>query len=355
MLFTAWVVEPLSRKRDFVLWGHIGTGLLYGVVALLVRAAEPLGSSVVQVAYLAGIAIFFLALGFLLPAWFALLGDLIPEGNRGRVLGFMFVLNRAGGWVGGEAAHRVLAAPWAPVDQWSTLFLLAMGAAVLGSLPFVFVSEIPMKRPPRETLGRYLRRFLTSLRGLPGLRRFVIADLLAVSGVVVVTHYGDVAIRRHGIDAAWAGRWTSATSLAQLAAALAVMALGHRLRPRHGLTVATACVGAGAVLAAFVESPYAFAVVAALCGSFLTLRMTCHSPQVMRLTRGRDPTGPIGLAMALSAAVGGIGPFLAGWAIPALGFPSVFLAVAALVGAAILLLLAWVPDACASSGNAATE
>jgi MFS family permease len=344
MPLTGWVVDPLPRKAGFVFWGHLATGALYGLVALFLHFADPIGLSAVRAAYLASIFTFFLALGFLMPAWLALLGDLVPEGSRGRVLGFTFVLNRVGAWAGGETAHAVLSSGSAPRDAWSLLFLLAMAAAMLGSFPFAWLVEEARERRPRPPLVPYLKGFFGSFHASPGLRRFIVADVLGVTGLVVAFHFSDTAIRRHGIDPAWAGRWTSATSLAQLGAALLVTWLGRRLRPRLGLAAGVLCVAGAAALAAFAVSPVAFAVVAALAGCHRTLRMTCHSPQVMRLAPGRERTGAIGLAMVVAAPVAGLGPLAAGAMIPLLGYRPVFLAVGAVCLLSFGLLGRWVPD-----------
>ena len=79
-------MDPLPRKVGFVFWGHVAAGALYGMVALVLRLADPLGLDAVRAAYLGALFLLFLCIGFLMPAWFSILGDLVPEGSRGRVL-----------------------------------------------------------------------------------------------------------------------------------------------------------------------------------------------------------------------------------------------------------------------------
>jgi len=215
---------------------------------------------------------------------------------------------------------------------------------VIGALPFAWVVEPEVPRHARPPLGAYVRKIARGFVGRAALRRFVTADLLAVTGVVVIWQFGAVALGRFGIDRSWAGRWTAITAAAQLTAALAILLLGHRLLPRRGLTFGALAMGAGAAVAAFARTPAAFALVGALGGTFYTIRIVLHSPQVMRLCAGRDVTGPIGLAMALSSLVTGLGPFAAGWAIPAFGHRAVFLGVACACLTAAILLARWVPD-----------
>jgi peptidoglycan/LPS O-acetylase OafA/YrhL len=94
---------------------------------------------------------------------------------------------------------------------------------------------------------------------------------------------------------------------------------------------------AGAV-AAVAGTPPEFAVVSAAAGTYFTVRMTCLSPQVLRMSRGVDGTGPVGLMMGLSAPVAGVAPLVAGWLIPATGHAPLFAAVAVCCAAACLLL-----------------
>ena len=342
MLLTAWFVESLPRKRGVVVWGHLATGALYGLVVLLVRSASSPEDA--RLAYLVGTSVFNAALGFLFPVWLSLFGEVIQEGSRGRVLGFTFIVNRLGAWAGGHTSHAVLAASWSPVDQWSLLFGVAMVAAVVGALPFLWVRETDRTRPQREPLPAYLRGLASSFRGLPGLSRFVVADILLLTGSVVTWHYGKVAMDRHGVERAWAGTWTSIAAVAQLVAATTIASLGSRLTPRRALVGGSLSMAAGAFVAVAARSAEAFALVAALCHAALTVRMVCHAPQVMRLSRGRDPTLPIGLAMSIAGLVTGLGPFVAGRVLPVLGPEAVFATVGGVCLLAAGLLARWVPD-----------
>jgi hypothetical protein len=343
-LATGWFVAPRARRMGVVLWGHVLTGLAYGAVALLVRVAAPSGDAAVRLAYVSGALLFFGSLGFVVPAWLGLLGHLFPEASRGRLLGTIFILHRCGGWLGGLVAQRVLAAPWDPVDQWSLMFALAMTAATLSSFSFLLVREPSRTPEPRHGPREYVRSLARSFRELPGLRRFVLADALGLTAMVMVVHYGDAAINFHGIDPVWAGRWIAVASVAQLATACAVAILGSRLAPRRGIALGLALVTFAAPLAAVARAPQTFAVVAAAGGCFLTLRMTCHAPMVLRLARGRDGTAPLGLATALTQPVTGIAPFVAGVLVPFAGHAAVFACVAACTLVATLLLLLYVPD-----------
>lgn len=345
MLFTAWAVSSLRTKRGFVFWGHVITGALYLPVALLARAAEPLGPQATQAAALVGFLAFVLSLGLLMPAWLALVGALFPEGQRSRVLGLVFVANRMGGIAGGLCVERLLALPWHGRDLWLLLWGLAAGLAVLAALPFLWIVERPQDRPPRVPLRQHFGSLLHALRDLPDLRRFVRADLLMVTGIVVLAFYGHVALRDRGVPESYAGRFTAVTGTAQLVGAALVAWGGTRLRPRRGLAVGALAASAAAVLTCLAQGPAGFSAVAALGGLFIVARQTCHGPQVLRMVRGHEPTHPLALAMAIAALAQGVLPLAVGLAAPVTGFPPLLLGVAASTLLAALWLAFRVGDA----------
>jgi MFS family permease len=326
MLFTAWYVLPFVRKRAFVVVGHLVTGALYLPVILLARAlGDEDGAS--DVGALLGIGFFALSLGLLMPAWMALIGTLFPEGQRSRVLGLLFVLNRIGGVLGGLAAEAVLRSAWDVHDQWLWLWGVAAIVAFLGGVPFLWIREVDGDARPRPPLGAYLRQLLSAARGHPALRRFMLVDLLGVSGWILLAYYGDVAFRDRGVHPEHAGRLTAVAAFAQLLGALLVAVVGGRLRPRRGLAVGALCAAAAAVLTCLATTASGFLVVAALSGFYMVSRQTCHGPQLMRLAGARDPTAALSLGMAVASVVQALLPFLAGLLRPVTGFPPLLLLV----------------------------
>ena len=338
MLLTSWYVAPMARKRRFVVIGHAVTGALYLPVALLAAAGAQVGPALAQAGALLGFGLFVLSLGFLMPAWLALIGALYPARQQARVLGLVFALNRIGGILGGLAAERLLRLPWAGTDVWTLLWGLAAASAALGALPFLAIVEPVGTARPRVPLGTYLRGLLAPFARSPALRRFAASDLLAVSGFVTLSFYGHVALRERGLAEHHVGSWIAWAASAQLVAALLVAILGSALRPRHALVAGALSTALAALLAATAVSPAGFAAVAALLGVYLVSRQTCHGPQVMRLAPGGDPTAALALAMACTSVAQGLLPFVAGLLMPVTGFSAVFAAVAglALLGAAAL-------------------
>lgn len=339
MLLTAWWVQPLVRRRAFVVWGHVITGALYLPVILLARALGD-GETASATGALLGMGLFAFSMGFLMPAWLALIGALFPEGQRSRVLGLVFVVNRAGGIAGGLVAESVLRSALEPDAQWLWLWGLAAGVGVLGGVPFLWIREVDGAARPRQPLGAYLGGLVHAARGQAALVRFLLVDLLVVAGWVVLAHYGDMAFDVRGLDPQAAGRFTAAAAAAQLAGALVVAAAGSRLAPRVGLAGGGVCIALAGVLACTGQGEGAFLAVAALTGAYLSTRQTCHGPQLMRVAGAHDPTPALSLGMAVASLAAALLPFAAGLLRPVTGFPVLFATVSAcaLLGALLLVL-----------------
>ena len=352
MFLSAFWVESLRRKRAFVFWGHVVGGAVFFVVVALLQIAGPDGPALARLAYLVGLTLFFISVGFLVPAWLALVGELFPPHAQARVLGVTFFANRIGALAGGAIAFRTLSAEWSAIDQWTLLFSLAGAAGVVGSLPFLLLVESPRSRPARPPLLHYFRGLARALRDLPALRRFIAADLLGVTAMVTLFFYARAAIHRDGFHESMAGQWVMVGALAQMGMSALVAWRGERVRPRTWLALGLAAAVLGAGLASVGGSALVYAATAAAMGLWMAARNSCHAPQIMRLAPGRDGTAPIGLAVGLAMPMAGLAPFLAGLLIPSTGYAPVFWAVGVACAVSALLLLRWVPSGSGPAGSA---
>lgn len=342
MLFTEYVIAPFKRKRTFLFWGHVAPAVLLILLAGWIHLMQGHDPAYVRAGYLLGIGLFFVAIGFQVPLWLGLVGDLFPHNRRARVLGIAFAFNRTGALAGGFLAEHVLGLDWYAHDQWELLFGVAGGLMLFGCIPFLFLVEEarePRRRPPlREYFGILWRTW----QALPALRRFVRADFLGCAAFIALMFYGDAAIREHGAHESWAGVWSRSYSGAQLVLAIVVAAVGARVTERRWLILGSIACAVGAVAAGLASEPVWFHVPACLLGVYMLIRMTCNGPEILRLAGGGDGTTPIAIAWFVVVPMQGLGPFIAGEAlIPSFGYAPVFFAVACL---AFVCALLWAFD-----------
>ncbi len=345
MLLCAVWVEPLRTKRGLVFWGHLAGSALLGLVALLLILVAPSGAAASRGAYLAGTGLFFLSVGFLIPGWMALLGELFPAASRPRILATAFVANRVGALLGGAITHAVLAPGADPTRAWALLFGLAAVVSAVGSLPFLWIRESPRPRPPASNISAHLKGLGRILREAPTLGRFMLADALGIASVVLVAFYADAALRADGLPRDSAGTWVAVGALGHLVSSVLVLGSGARVTPRLWLAAGMLAAAGAAAWVAMAPGPTAYLAAAFAGGLYLGSRTACHAPQVMLLVPGRDATAPIGLVGALAMALQGVLPWLTGLLLPGTGYAAVFWGVALCAGLGGALLLLWVREA----------
>lgn len=352
-LFSALWVEPMKHKRGFVFWGHVAGGVALLIGAALIKSWAASSAMAACAAYLIGIGAFFLTVGILLPGWLALVGELFVGGMQSRVLGITFVCNKIAAVIGGQfVARTILDNTWTATDQWSFLFLLAGSVAVVGSIPFLWIVETPRPRPERKALRAYFASLRDALRELPGLRRFIVADVLGISLMLVLAYAADAAIQRAGLPRADAGHWVAMGAAGMLGMSGLVAWRARHVHPRTWFLLGTtagvlaalaAAYGSTDLAASWGGAHLAFDIAAFGNGMYLGVRASCHAPLVMRLSPGRDGTAPIGVAVACIMLMQGGAPMVGAHVIAHHGYLPLFLAVAACGTISFVLLVLRVP------------
>lgn len=366
-LFSAHWVEPLRHKRAFVFWGHVAGGVALLLGAAAIHAWSGHGSVGATLAFLLGLGLFFLTVGVLMPGWLALVGELFEGGMQSRVLGVTFVANKIAAFVGGQfVARSILAASWSDTAQWSFLFLVAGILAVVGSIPFLWIVETPRPRPTRMRLRPYLTSLRTALGELPGLRRFITADVIGIVLMLVQAYAADAAIQAANLPRADAGHWVALGAGGMLFMSALVAWRAKHVHPRTWFALGSVAGIAAALAAAYGSTNLAqdwggvhaaFDLAAVGNGMYLGVRASCHAPLVMRLSPGRDGTAPIGVAVACLMLVQGTAPVLGAQVIAGSGYLPLFLGVAACGTISLVLLLLRVPAdvLTGASGNAVAD
>ena len=345
MLVTGWLLAPLRRKRGFVILTHVITAGTLLVLSAYLYLGAHLGTTALAIGWVVAQCAFWFMLGLGIPAWLGLLGDVFPDTQRARVLGLVFVANRATAIPGGLMAEHILGLGWAPGHAWSLLFGIAGLTMLIGSFPFALAVEADGASTPRPRLRSHLRQLGSQWHRLPDLRRFICIDSFSAVGIVLLAFYGDAAIRAHAAPESKAGGWASMAAGAQMCCALAIALLGSRVRPRHWLVAAALLVTVGSMLAATATHAGVFGVVAALSGIYLVARNSSWAPQVLRLAPGEDTAEPIALAGAILLPLQGILVWTAGLALSrGVAYSTIFWIVATVAGLVALGLWLAVPD-----------
>jgi MFS family permease len=182
-LLTASYAEGLRRKKPFLmLVGGVGERFPYLVIGVVVWwLAEP--------APVVALAAFFLLLGtsaasngIATPAWFDMIGKVIPARRRGLYSGLGHSLGALLGIVGAMFTGRILAG-WPYPRNFGLCFILAFVAMIISWLGLALTREPDsLVVKPRAKLSRYLRQLPGVVRRDRNYGRFLLVRSVANLG-----------------------------------------------------------------------------------------------------------------------------------------------------------------------------
>lgn len=192
-IFVARHLDSLPRKKPLML----ATGLvqrLPWLVLALGAALVPVGQSTLHLALLfVMLGVFAFSSGINVPVWLVLLGKLIPEQQRGRLMAWRQII-AMGLAIGGAAGARVILKAWAFPHNYALLFLIFFLLTMASFVVQLFIREDqrdPVRPPPGR--GAHLAGLRDLLRADTNYARYVVASILLTLGGLyggLVTSYG---------------------------------------------------------------------------------------------------------------------------------------------------------------------
>lgn len=313
-LFVANHAGGLRRKLPFVL---LGSGLLQRLpypligLALLLFAAE--APSIALLLFFIGIATAAFGGGIVTPAWFTMIGKVIPTRRRGIFFGLADGGGLLMGVIGAYFVGRVLDI----VDYPGSFALLFLVCGLFHAISWFSLSLT--REPPSDVvkeaapLRHYFRRLPTVLRDHTNFRRFLIGyallrlSMMSVSFFIV---FGNINYELSGADI---GMLNAIFIGTQAVMRLLFGWLGDRWGHKRNLVISAASM---ALAAAFALNS---ADVAGLIPTFVCLAcalssdMVSHFNIVLEFADPADQPTYIGLTNTLMAPFTFAGPIAAGW------------------------------------------
>ncbi len=343
-LFAANHAERLKRKLPFVML--IG-GLLERVpyffagFAVLFFAQDAPTVALLAVYLVIGLGAF--GAGVATPAWFTMIGKVLPVNRRGIFFGVSDGLGTLMGIVGAFFVGIILDDFGYP-QNFATLFL---AAAVFMGISWVGLS---LNREPESPvvkehipLRRYFRRLPGILRGNHNFRRFLLSysiSRLSLMGSSFFIVYGNENFNLTGADV---GALTAVLLGSQAVMQLALGWLGDRQGHKFNLMLFAFAAALSALLASFASNMLGLIPAFALLGTALAADRISHLNIVLEFALPEDQPTFIGLTNTLLAPVVFLAPIIGGWAAGS-GFNRLFelMMACGLIGGALLLL--WVKE-----------
>lgn len=343
-LFAANHAERLKRKLPFVM---VVGGLLERVPYLFAGLAILLFAEGAPIAALLCIYLVIglgaLGNGVATPAWFSMIGKVLPVNRRGIFFGLSEGLGTLMGIIGAFFVGRVLDGMGYPLN-FATLFLVAavfMGISWIG---------LALNREPESPIvkehipfSHYFRRLPAILRDNHNFRRFLLSysiSRLSTMGVGFFIVFGNENFELSGADV---GLLTAILIGSQAAMQLLLGWLADKRGHKANLTISGFALALAALLAMGASD------LTGLVPAFILLGVGLASDHVSRLNIILEFAVPedqptfIGLTNTLLAPVVFLAPIFGGWLADA-GFDALFTLMIACGGVGSLMLLAWVKE-----------
>lgn len=344
-LFVANHAERMRRKLPFVL---LGSGLLQRLpypligLALLLFAVSAPGLALAL--FFLGIAIAAFGGGIVTPAWFTMIGKVIPLRRRGIFFGMADFGGLLLGVGGAYFVGRILDAVAFP-GNFSLAFLLA-GAVMALSWFWLSLTREPASEDIKPTipLRRYLRRLPLVLRGHVNYRRFLIgyaALRLSMMAAGFFIIFGD---KQYALTGADIGLLNAIFIGSQAVLRLLFGWLGDRWGHKRNLVISAVGMALAAAFALTSTSLLGLAPAFILLAAAIASDGVSHFNIVLEFASPAEQPTYIGLTNTLIAPVSFAGPVLAGWMVGAMGMETLFgvSLTVGLIGGALLLL--WVRE-----------
>ncbi|MCY3833906.1 MAG: MFS transporter [Chloroflexi bacterium] len=342
-LFAANHAERLKRKLPFVmLIGGLLERVPYlfaGLAILLFAESAPI---VALLCLYLVIGLGALGNGVATPAWFSMIGKVLPVNRRGIFFGLSEGLGTLMGIIGAFFVGLTLDSVGYPLN-FATLFLVAallMGVSWIG---------LALNREPDSPIVKqhipfqhYFRRLPSILRDNHNFRRFLLGysiSRLSTMGVGFFIVFGDERFQLSGADV---GLLTAILIGSQAVAQLLLGWLADRRGHKANLTISGLALASAALLALAATELNGLLPAFALLGIGLASDHVSRLNIILEFAAPEDQPTFIGLTNTLLAPVVFLAPILGGW-LADIGFESLF-ALMAICGALGGLLLLWVRE-----------
>ena len=313
-LFVANHAERLPRKLPFVL---LGSGLLQRLpypligIALLLFAVEAPGLALLL--FFIGIATAAFGGGIVTPAWFSMIGVVVPTRRRGIFFGLADGGGLLMGVIGAYFVGRVLDI----IDYPGSFALLFLVAGLIHALSWFSLSLT--REPPSDVvkkavpLRHYFRRLPNVLRGHANYRRFLIGYALLRLSMMAVSFFIVFGNIKYDLSGADIGLLNAIFIGSQAVLRLLFGWLGDRWGHKRNLVISALCMALAAAFA-LNSSDVAGLIPAFIClACAISSDMVSHFNIVLEFAEPADQPTYIGLTNTLMAPFTFAGPILAGW------------------------------------------
>ncbi|MXX82520.1 MAG: MFS transporter [Chloroflexi bacterium] len=343
-LFAANHTERLKRKLPFVmLVGGVVERLPYFFLALAIGLLALTSPNLTLLIVYAVIALTAFGAGVATPAWYTMIGKVIPVNRRGIFSGIGHGLGALMG-IFGAVLVGIALDEFAYPQNFAALFLAA--AVFMGiSWGGLALNREPASPSVKEQISQrqYFRQLPAVLGGNANFRRFLFAYSISRLGLMGASFFIVFGNERFALIGAEVGLLTAVLLGSQAVMQLALGWLGDRRGHKLNLTIFAFAVALAAALATVASDIRGLLPAFALLGTALAADRISHLNIVLEFALPEDQPTFIGLTNTLLAPVVFLAPIIGGW-VADIGFEPLFalMLVCGVIGGALLQF--WVKE-----------
>ena len=338
-LFIANFSERLNRKLPFVLLGGVLQRAPYLLIGFALLAFAVHAPVLALILFFVGIATAAFGGGIVTPAWFTMVGHIIPMRRRGIFFGLADGGGLLMGVIGAFFVGQILDLVSYP-ESFSLLFLGAAGLTTISWIALALTREkqnVTVKEA--IPLRRYFKQLPAILRAHHNYRRFIISYALLQLSMMAVSFYiifGDSAYELSGAEI---GLLNAIFIGTQALMRLVFGWLGDRWGHKRNLALAAGGLALAAAVA-LVSSDFNGLLVAYVClACALASDGVSHLNIVLEFAPEEARPTFIGLTNTILAPVTFVGPVFGGWIAGQFGIEWLF-GVSLILGAVAAAMLA---------------
>ncbi len=337
-LFAANHAERLKRKLPFVmLIGGVLERVPYFFVAIAVGVFAISAPELTLLAVYLAIGLGAFGAGVATPAWFTMIGKVLPVNRRGIFFGISDGLGTLMGVFGAVLVGIVLDEVAYP-HNFAALFLAAavfMGISWVG----LALNREPESPSVKQQISQrqYFRQLPAVLGGNANFRRFLFSYSISRLGLMGASFFIVFGNESFALSGAEVGLLTAVLLGSQAVMQLGLGWLGDRRGHKLNLTIFAFAVALAATLAALASDISGLLPAFALLGTALAADRISHLNIVLEFALPEDQPTFIGLTNTLLAPVVFLAPIIGGW-VADIGFDQLFalMLICGVVGGALL-------------------
>ena len=342
-LLTASFTESLQRKKPFVLLlGGLGERLPYLLIGLAAFVVQ--SPTLMLILFFLFLGLSAVGSGVATPAWFSLIGKVLPVHRRGIFFGLSGGLGALMGIIGSYFVGQMLEFRAYP-ENFALLFIVAFAFAALSWVGLALTRE-PQSLVVKQVvqLRHYLRQLPNVLRHNRAYRRFLMSYSVSKMGALASGFFVVYGSTQFALTGTEVGLLTGVLVGSQALSNLIWGWLGDRIGHKLVLTGSAFVLAAAALVALTATSASALIATFALLGAAIAGDQVSRFNIVLEFATPEDQPTFIGLTNTLLAPVVALAPILGGWLATVFDFRVLFLSAVLIAGTGGLLLLFWVQE-----------